>query len=180
MKITRYTTFLGILALVAMTSPARANDTGWYIGGGFGHRDLDVNIDDFDDGSITSGDVDTSEPAVMVALTMQSGKNIIDVCNAAKDRVREMQHVEQSLPPDIAVESVSDQSVNVEAKICDVVSNVIGAIVIVIIVVYLVVGFRSAAVMATNIPVVVLAAMALITLFDVPTSPYRQMMLRGS
>ena len=103
----------------------------------------------------------------MVALTMKSGGNIIDVCNAAKDRVLEMQEVERSLPPDIAVEPVSDQSINVEAKIGDVVGNVIGAIVIVIIVVYLVVGFRSAAVMATNIPVVVLAAVALITVFDV-------------
>ncbi|MFQ5982540.1 MAG: efflux RND transporter permease subunit, partial [Woeseiaceae bacterium] len=134
-------------------------------------RDLGLNIvRDFQDPrSIICryGDADTSEPAVMVALTMKSGGNIIDVCNAAKVRVREMQEIERSLPPDIAVEPVSDQSVNVEAKIGDVVSNVIGAIVIVIFVVYLVVGFRSAAVMATNIPVVVLAAVALITLFDV-------------
>lgn len=113
------------------------------------------------------GDAFTSEPAVVVALMMQSGGNIIDVCNAAKDRVRRMQAVEQSLPPDIAVVPISDQSVNVQAKISDVVGNVVGAIVIVIIVVYLVVGFRSAAVMAANIPVVVVAAIALITLFDV-------------
>jgi len=46
-------------------------------------------------------------------------------------------------------------------------SNVIGAIVIVVIVVYLVVGFRSAVVMAANIPIVVLGAVALVTLFDV-------------
>ena len=33
--------------------------------------------------------------------------------------------------------------------------------------IYLLVGFRSAMVMAANIPVVVLAAVALVTLFDV-------------
>ena len=133
--------------------------------------DLGLNIvrDYIDPRSIICrvGDAKGSEPAVVVALTMKSGGNIVDVCNAAKARVHEMQHVDQSLPPDIEIELVSDQSINVEAKINDVVSNVIGAIVIVIIVVYLVVGFRSAAVMATNIPVVVLAAVALITLFDV-------------
>ena len=134
-------------------------------------QDLGLNIvRDFEDPRqiiCRYGDAHTSQPAVMVALTMKSGGNIIDVCNAAKDRVHELQEVEQSLPPDIAVVPVSDQSVNVQGKINDVVGNVIGAIVIVIIVVYLVVGFRSASVMAANIPVVVLAAVALITLFDV-------------
>ena len=113
------------------------------------------------------GNAHTSEPAVIVALTMKSGSNIIDVCEAAKKRVDEMKYVEQILPPDIEVTPVSDQSVNVNVKINQVVSNVVGAIVIVIIVVYLVVGFRSASVMAANIPIVVLSAIALITLFDV-------------
>lgn len=113
------------------------------------------------------GDAHTSREAVVVALTMKSGANIIGICNAAKSRVREMREVEQSLPPDLAVTPVSDQSENVDAKIGQVVSNVIGAIVIVVAVVYLVVGFRSAAVMATNIPIVVLASVALITLFGV-------------
>jgi multidrug efflux pump subunit AcrB len=113
------------------------------------------------------GDEQGSYPAVIVALSMKSGANIIDVCKLAKARVKEMQELEQSLPPDIAVTPVSDQSENVESKIQQVVSNVIGAIVIVVVVVFLVVGFRSALVMAANIPIVVLAALALVTLFDV-------------
>jgi multidrug efflux pump subunit AcrB len=112
-------------------------------------------------------DAHTSQPAVVVALTMKSGSNIVTVCEAAKQRVREMQEVDQSVPADIAVTPVSDQSVNVNKKINDVVSNVVGAIVIVVVVVYLIVGFRSAVVMASNIPVVVLGAIALITLFGV-------------
>ena len=112
------------------------------------------------------GDAHTSQPAVIVALSMKSGANIIDICDAAKARVKDLQEAE-SLPPDIAVASVSDQSENVRGKISQVVGNVIGAILIVVVVVYLVVGLRPAAVMAGNIPVVVLAAIALITLFDV-------------
>jgi len=112
-------------------------------------------------------DAHTSRPAVVVALTMKSGANIVAICNAAKARVKQMHEVEQSIPADIGVKPVSDQSENVNAKIQQVVGNVIGAIIIVVIVVYLVVGFRSAAVMAANIPLVVLSALALITLFGV-------------
>ncbi|MFT5091770.1 MAG: multidrug efflux pump subunit AcrB [Planctomycetaceae bacterium] len=113
------------------------------------------------------GDSKTIRPAVIVALSIKSGANIVDVCEAAKARIEEMRTVEQSIPPDISIEYISDQSKNVTEKIDQVLSNVIGAIVIVVIVVYLVVGFRSAMVMAANIPVVVLAAIALVTLFGV-------------
>ena len=113
------------------------------------------------------GDAETSRPSVIVALSIKSGANTVNVCEAAKSRIDQMRHIEQSIPPDIGIEYISDQSVNVTQKIDQVLSNVIGAIVIVVIVVYLVVGFRSALVMAANIPVVVLAAIALITLFDV-------------
>jgi multidrug efflux pump subunit AcrB len=113
------------------------------------------------------GNADTVRPCVIVALSLKSGANIIDVCDAARTVVDRMRTVDQSIPPDVAIEYISDQSQNVKAKIDQVVSNVIGAIVIVVIVVYLVVGFRSAMVMAANIPVVVLAGIALITLFGV-------------
>lgn len=113
------------------------------------------------------GDAETSRPCVMVALSIKSGANIINVCEAAKARIEKMRQVELSIPPDIGIEYISDQSQNVSMKIEQVLGNVVGAVVIVVIVVYLVVGFRSAMVMAANIPVVVLAAIALVTLFDV-------------
>ena len=52
-------------------------------------------------------------------------------------------------------------------RVRDVVTNIVEAILIVVIVVYLVVGFRTAAVMAANIPFVVLASLAIVTLFGV-------------
>jgi len=113
------------------------------------------------------GDANTSRPCVIVAVSIKSGANTVNVCNAAKARIEEMRNVELSIPLDISVKYISDQSENVTMKIDQVLRNVVGAIIIVVIVVYLVVGFRSAMVMAGNIPVVVLAAIALITLFDV-------------
>ena len=112
-------------------------------------------------------DAKTSRPCVIVALSIKSGANSIDVCDAAKARIHDLQEFEQAIPPDIAVTPVVDSSKNVKEKIGQVLGNVAGAILIVVIVVYLIVGFRSAMVMAANIPVVVLAAIALITLFDV-------------
>ncbi len=113
------------------------------------------------------GDGDSSEPCVVVALTLRSGYSIVDLCDKAKARMEQMQRVERSLPDDIAITYVSDQSQNVNKKINDVVSNVVGAIVIVVIIVFLFVGFRSAAVMAVNIPLVVLVTIAIVPLFGV-------------
>lgn len=113
------------------------------------------------------GDAKTSEPCVMLGLTMKSGANIITVCDLAKAQLKQLIEVEQALPADIAVVPVSDQSENVTAKISDVVNNVISAVVIVVLVVLVVVGLRSALVMAANIPVVVLASLGLITMFGV-------------
>ncbi|QDT08193.1 efflux RND transporter permease subunit [Planctomycetes bacterium K23_9] len=113
------------------------------------------------------GDSNRSSPAVMVGVTMKSGSNIVDVCEAAKQRVRQLTDAEQRLPPDIAVTAVSDQSESVAKKIRDVIINVIEAILIVVLVVYLVVGFRTSFVMAANIPIVVIIAIGLISVFGV-------------
>ncbi len=113
------------------------------------------------------GDLRSTEPTVTLGVTMKAGANIIDICTAAKQRVHELVEIEQRLPADIAVTPVSDQSQNVSERIDAVVINVMQAIVIVVVVVYLVVGFRTALVMAANIPVVVLVSLGIITFFDV-------------
>ncbi|TWT82810.1 Multidrug export protein AcrF [Planctomycetes bacterium CA13] len=113
------------------------------------------------------GDSKLSSPAVTLGITMRSGSNIIDICNASKQTVRELIEVQHRLPPDVAVTPVSDQSENVSAKVNDVIVNFIEAILIVVIVVYIVVGVRTSFVMAANIPVVVIASIGVITLFGV-------------
>lgn len=114
-----------------------------------------------------NSDTQSSNPAVIVAISMKPGANIVTICDLAKAKVAELQAAGGIIPSDIKVTPISDQSENVKAKISQVFSNVVGAIIIVVIVVYLVVGFRSAAVMAANIPIVVLGAIAIITLFGV-------------
>lgn len=113
------------------------------------------------------GDATGSSPAVMVAVTMKSGSNIIEICDSVKEKVAQLVDVRQALPGDITVTPVSDQSENVAKKIGDVVVNVVEAILIVIVVVLLIVGLRSSIVMAANIPVVVLASIGIVTFFGV-------------
>ena len=113
------------------------------------------------------GDGETSEPCIIVAFTMKDGANVIEINAAVKARIAAMKEVEKTIPPDIGIAYVSDQAETVTKKLSDFVVNVVEAILIVIAVVYLMVGFRSAAVMAANIPVVVLATFALIPLFGV-------------
>ena len=107
-----------------------------------------------------------SAPANTIAVTMKSGANIIEICEKSKQRVRQLQESGE-LPPDIGVDIVSDQSVSVNKRIRDVLVNIVQAIVIVVVVVYLFVGFRTAAVMAANIPFVVLVSLAIIPMFGV-------------
>ncbi len=113
------------------------------------------------------GDATHTTPAVMLGITMKSGANIIDVCDAANARVAELMSVERRLPPDIAVTAVSDQSESVAKKIRDVMLNVIEAVLIVVVVVYLVVGLRTSFVMAANIPIVVLITLGIVAMVGV-------------
>ncbi|WP_404307421.1 efflux RND transporter permease subunit [Neorhodopirellula lusitana] len=113
------------------------------------------------------GDRSGSEPAVMVAITMKSGSNIIEVCGDINQRLDVLMNQQKLLPPDIAATPVSDQSLSVNAKISDVIVNVIEAVLIVVVVVYVLVGFRIAFVMAANIPVVVIGSIGLIAIFGV-------------
>lgn len=113
------------------------------------------------------GDPDTSEPCVIIAFTMKDGANIVDICAEAKRLVKRLTVEDKILPPDIAIDYVSDQSETVTRKISDFMGNVVAAVVIVVVVVYLMVGLRSAAVMGANIPLVIIGSIAIITVFDV-------------
>ena len=113
------------------------------------------------------GDREGSYDCVAVAFSMKAGSNIVAVCAHARETVVDLQENRKVLPPDLAVHFVHDQSINVTRKIDDFIWNVIGAIVLVVIVVFLMVGLRSAVVMAANIPLVILASLACFPLVDV-------------
>lgn len=105
-------------------------------------------------------------PAIILAVSMKSGANIIDICDHSKESVAQLQST-GVLPPDLSVSIISDQSDSVKQRIREVGINIVQAILVVVVLVYLVVGFRTAAVMAANIPFVVISSLAMITLFDV-------------
>ena len=112
-------------------------------------------------------DPHTSETCVIVAFTMKKGANIVDICANVKEVVHRLTNEQKVLPPDIAVSYVSDQSETVTRKISEFIGNVVAAVVLVVVVVYLMVGFRSAAVMGANIPIVIIGSLAIITIFGV-------------
>jgi len=108
-----------------------------------------------------------SSEAVVVHFTLEDGGNISTACAAAREKIRELREEQKVFPTDLAIVPVMDASITVDRKIDDFVWNVVGAIAIVVAVVYLIVGFRSSAVMAANIPLVIIGSLALITLFGV-------------
>ena len=113
------------------------------------------------------GDTDYSVPAVTLGVTMKSGSNIIDICQRSMERVHQLLEVDQQLPPDVVVTPVSNQSKNVSERINAVITNVWQAVVIVVAVVFIVLGFRTSFVMAANIPIVVVASLGLISVMGV-------------
>ncbi len=139
-------------------SPVRLRDIGLTVNRGY--KDPASTICRYAD---TTG----TYPAVMIGITMKSGSNIITVCNACVEKYERLVTVEQALPADLAITPVSLQADNVTAKVNDVIGNVISAIVIVVIVVFLFVGARTSIVMAANIPIVVLSAIAIVRWFGV-------------
>jgi multidrug efflux pump subunit AcrB len=105
--------------------------------------------------------------AVIVYYVMARGTNVINVNVGAIERVRQLIEVEKVFPPDLAITPVINAGETVEKKIGDFVINVVQAILIVVGIIYLIVGFRSSAVMAANIPLVIIGTIAIIPLFGV-------------
>ena len=125
-----------------------------------GYQDPPLSITRFTDAKRSSA-------CVLVAFSMKAGANIVTTCDDAKALIEKLRERRKIFPPDLGIGIVSDQSENVVRKIDDFVANVVAAVVIVVVVVFLMVGLRSAAVMAAAIPLVIIGSLALIPLFGV-------------
>ncbi len=105
------------------------------------------------------GDAEGDIPCVVVSFVMKKkGVKVTDLAAQARDVLHRMQHVDQTIPPDVAIDVVFDESVFVDNKISDFMVNVLQAIAIVVGVALFMAGFRSAAVMAAAIPFVMITA----------------------
>ncbi|MHC4938503.1 MAG: efflux RND transporter permease subunit [Planctomycetota bacterium] len=113
------------------------------------------------------GEPGFTSDAVIVHYVMEDGANVTKVNAATIERARQLVENEKIFPPDLAITPVINAAETVNRKIDDFVVNVVQAILIVVGIIYLIVGFRSSSVMAANIPLVIIGTIAIIPLFGV-------------
>ncbi|EPA98732.1 efflux RND transporter permease subunit [Pseudomonas umsongensis] len=91
------------------------------------------------------------QPAIGLAIAMQTGGNIQDFGKALHQRISELT---ADLPVGVGVHNVSDQSVVVEAAVGGFTSALFEAVVIVLVVSFISLGVRAGLVVACSIPLV--------------------------
>jgi len=103
--------------------------------------------------------------AVLLGITMKEGKNVVQLGEQIDDVVKRFR--ESSLPVDLDITRVNDLPRQVDALVADFVTNLWQAIVIVLGVAFLMMGWRAALVMATAIPLCMISAIAIVPRFGV-------------
>ncbi|MEM8953315.1 MAG: efflux RND transporter permease subunit [Verrucomicrobiota bacterium] len=106
-------------------------------------------------------------PCMVVNITMKDGFKVTDVGPKVSAMLEDMQEREKTIPPNIKAEIVFDESVFVDVKISDFVTNVLQAIVIVVLISLLFSGVRSSLVMAGAIPFVMIISIGISSLFGI-------------
>ena len=89
------------------------------------------------------------QPSLALEVTKRSGANIIDTVAGVKALVQELQ---ADWPESIEVTYLQDQSKQVKDMLSDLEANVIAAVILVMIVIVLSLGFRSAVLVGLSIP----------------------------
>jgi len=111
------------------------------------------------------GSASGSVPCVVASFTMKRGENIVRLGREVRRKLAELEAA--VLPRDIGIAVVADQPEAVATCIDEFTSNLWQAIVIVVLVAFLLIGFRIALVMAAAIPMVILVSFAIVRLFGV-------------
>ena len=89
------------------------------------------------------------QPSVTLQVTKRSGENIVRVVDEVKAAVHEMQ---DSLPPTLNISMTADQSEDVNLMVADLENNILTGLVLVLVVIFLFIGGRSALFVALSIP----------------------------
>ncbi|MEM9914108.1 MAG: efflux RND transporter permease subunit [Planctomycetota bacterium] len=103
--------------------------------------------------------------AVLLGITMKEGKNVVQLGEQIDEVVEAFRQT--SLPADLEITRVNDLPRQVDVLVADFVTNLWQAIVIVLGVAFLMMGWRAALVMATAIPLCMISAIAIVPRFDV-------------
>lgn len=102
--------------------------------------------------------------AISLALSMESGVNVIDVGERFDERLQEL---EQTLPAGIAVHSIFSQPGRVKYSINGFVVNLLQSIAIVIVVLLFATGMRSGLLIASGLLFTILATFIVMAVFDI-------------
>lgn len=104
------------------------------------------------------------QPSVTVAVQKRSGENIVRICDEVKRAVAEMR---PTMPPDLNVDLTSDQSKDVRLMVSDLENNILSGLILVVVVILLFIGGRSAVFVALAIPYSMFLTFILLTGMDV-------------
>ncbi|MAE66589.1 MAG: hypothetical protein CMJ18_20150 [Phycisphaeraceae bacterium] len=100
------------------------------------------------------------EPAIAIGISMKSGSNVAEMQRAVAALVARLQRT--IVPPDVGLTRVNDLPRQVIARIGDFQSNLVLGVFIVLGVAFLMMGWRPALVMATAVPISMIAAFAIV------------------
>jgi hydrophobic/amphiphilic exporter-1 (mainly G- bacteria), HAE1 family len=103
------------------------------------------------------------EPAVQLAVFKQSGTNTVEVAEAVKERLMQIQ---ESLPKDVNVQIISDQSIFVKAAINNIRDHLFeGSVLAAIVLYFFLANWRTTVIAAIAIPVSIISAFSIMAIF---------------
>jgi len=102
--------------------------------------------------------------SVTLAIQKRSGENIVEVTDQVKAIVKEMKTI---LPPNLKIDLTSDMSNDVRLMVADLENNILSGLILVVAVILLFIGGRSAVFVALAIPYSMLITFILLAAFDV-------------
>ncbi|MGF1741421.1 efflux RND transporter permease subunit [Vibrio profundum] len=103
--------------------------------------------------------------SIVIGISMKSGRNIAQMNQKVEQAIRNLRA--SAIPPDIALERVNDLPRQVESRIADFQINLLEGVVIVLGVALLTMGWRPAVIMATAVPLSMIAAFSVVNYFGV-------------
>lgn len=106
-----------------------------------------------------------ADRSLLIAISMKSGENVVKMGEEVEAKIRELRG--RLVPADVELTVINDLPRQVNTLVTDFVTNLWQAILIVLLVAFLMMGWRPALVMATAIPLSMVAAFSVVRMFGV-------------
>jgi multidrug efflux pump len=104
------------------------------------------------------------EPAVSIAVTKRAGANILDIADQVRELVKTKR---EKLPPELKINVLSDQSSNVRDMVSELENNIASALVLVVAVIIIFMGWRNALFVGVTIPLSMLISFIALSIFGI-------------